>query len=662
MFKPLVGDGGSQIAVEVSPGVGDLSVLLPELDCAEPRNTLDVSGNFFWVRWCELGQATLSVNDTATGVGQSYPITVVEPTPTPMPTATPTPGPPHDPTVRFNDLWGASAVHQDYPEREHQIRELPWVADGLLYTEHRAARGLIYLALYGGDYFAKFMAYPWVAQGKNMPAIEATGLMAASYPEEFQKVIKHPTMSDGLDGQEVLILPTLRNVAEHNPALIEKLLDPDQVIVEKRHVDLPLTGSVELVIIRLEPGAERTMDLVEIAARTAEDLYQYPLPRRQIIHIFADAVLAGGSGHNRRDHIVNWPVYDNDSADRQRVISHLVHETTHYYQYGREGWVTEGVATFAEAWQITKDTDWPLVPSKPMCPYHDHIAEFEKLNVVAGEESDICHYSLGERVFQDLYRELGEETFREGLRRLYLLRVADDPRDDCQGPYMGLCHVATAFKAGITEETAQKVDQVLACWYYGDQAACPATGSSDPQTPLLGPLSGTIPHRPNYDGWELSRGFSIERDVMLEVTFENPEPPAGTHWIYGLYLKSMPGWSSHRIFLNSWGTWYHSYYSAATDRYGAIEGQSAPSIDRAPGGENQLRLIKIGDTGWLYINERFAGNINFTLGNMPAPSQVFLVLDDETEGVDLKRGHATHFRDYTIWKWHPDLFELPRDD
>ena len=98
MFKPVVGDGGSQIAVEVSPGVGDLSVLLPELDCAEPRNILDVSGDFFWVRWCELGQATLSVNDTATGAGQSYLITVVEPTPTPMPTATPTPPPTLAPT------------------------------------------------------------------------------------------------------------------------------------------------------------------------------------------------------------------------------------------------------------------------------------------------------------------------------------------------------------------------------------------------------------------------------------------------------------------------------------------------------------------------------------------------------------------------------------
>ena len=150
MFKPVVGDGGSQIAVEVSPGVGDLSVLLPELDCAEPRNTLDVSGNFFWVRWCKLGQATLSVNDTATGVGQSYPITVVEPTPTPMPTATPTstptPGPLHDPIVKFTDLWGANTVRQRHPDRERQIRELPWVADGLLYTERQAAQGLVYLA------------------------------------------------------------------------------------------------------------------------------------------------------------------------------------------------------------------------------------------------------------------------------------------------------------------------------------------------------------------------------------------------------------------------------------------------------------------------------------------------------------------------------------
>ena len=170
MFKPVVGEGTSQVAVELSPDAGDLSVLVPELDCDKPRNTLDLSGKFFWVRWCELGQATLSITDPDSGVGQSYPITVVEPTPLPP---TPTPGPPHDPVVRFDSLQGTFRLSWSMPERERQIRELPWIADGLLYAEHGAAQGLIYLALHGGDYFPKFMEHTWVVKGRNKPAMES---------------------------------------------------------------------------------------------------------------------------------------------------------------------------------------------------------------------------------------------------------------------------------------------------------------------------------------------------------------------------------------------------------------------------------------------------------------------------------------------------------
>lgn len=143
MFEPVIGDGVNQIVVGLSPGAGDLNILVPDLDCAESRNILAVPGSFFWVRWCKVGQASLSITDPDSGAGQTYPITVVEPSPTPVPAATPTPGPPHDPIIEFDSLREASALHLEMPERERQIRELPWIADGLLYTEHRAAQRLI---------------------------------------------------------------------------------------------------------------------------------------------------------------------------------------------------------------------------------------------------------------------------------------------------------------------------------------------------------------------------------------------------------------------------------------------------------------------------------------------------------------------------------------
>ena len=38
------------------------------------------------------------------------------------------------------------------------------------------------------------------------------------------------------------------------------------------------------------------------------------------------------------------------------------------------------------------------------------------------------------------------------------------------------------------------------------------------------------------------------------------------------------------------------------------------------GAENHFRLIVIEDKGWLYVNEKFLGYINFSLGNVPGES------------------------------------------
>ena len=39
-----------------------------------------------------------------------------------------------------------------------------------------------------------------------------------------------------------------------------------------------------------------------------------------------------------------------------------------------------------------------------------------------------CNYALGERLFVDLYRTLGEDDFRRGFTDLYLLSQVAEPR------------------------------------------------------------------------------------------------------------------------------------------------------------------------------------------------------------------------------------------
>ena len=555
------------------------------------------------------------------------------------------------------------------PEREQQIWELPWVANGLLYSESPAARGLVYLALYGGEFFPKFMEHPWVLEGKNKPAMESLGELARNNPEVFRNVVNHPTVRDGITDEEALIVATLENIAEDNPDLVEVLLDPTRVTLEKREINLPLARKVSLVIIRTQPGAAISMDLLETAVRIVEGNMALPLLRQQVIHLFEGTSSRSGGGNNSWSIITSRaPKYSesyllsNGSPAQNKLVTHFAHEVAHYYWRASESWINEGGADILKAVQDNAYTGWPFHYQRDPCPYFDNIAELEKLDAEPGDPEFSCNYSLGERLFHDLYGVLGEEDFQEGFRRLYLLRLQDDPADSCEGIRLGICHVEAAFKAGATEEASEKVDQVIACWYDGDKAACPDTDPADPLAPVFGPVSGSIPHLLDDGGYrERSRSFEQGGDVMIEFTFENPYPPKESDWEYGLYLRSSTG-SSHRIYLSSRKSWRHSYYSTEEDRYGRGRRDDAPGLDVSEGGENHLRLVKVGDTGWLYLNDRFIANINLKLGDITNADQISLITQDSDRGINHKEGEATHFRDFTIWKWHPSLFELPKED
>ena len=83
------------------------------------------------------------------------------------------------------------------------------------------------------------------------------------------------------------------------------------------------------------------------------------------------------------------------------------------------------------------------------CGYVRTIAELESLNITSEAGADsafICNYALGERLFLDLYRNLGEDVFRQGLRDLYMLSQ-EVQEDDAE---VGIEHVKDHLQ-GVTE-------------------------------------------------------------------------------------------------------------------------------------------------------------------------------------------------------------------
>ena len=63
--------------------------------------------------------------------------------------------------------------------------------------------------------------------------------------------------------------------------------------------------------------------------------------------------------------------------------------------------------------------------------------------------------------------------------------------------------------------------------------------------------------------------------------------------------------------------------------------------------KNHIRVILIDRAAWLYVNDRRMGILNFSLGDIPAPDWVGLVVDDfDGQGFRYSKGGSTKFEDF----------------
>ena len=363
------------------------------------------------------------------------------------------------------------------------IRELPWVQDGISGREARGVEGLIDLALYASDVFFELTKEQWVLEAKGrttMGTIDGLGWLAHREPEALDRIMTHPTFSDGVTDDEVNILAVLHSAQRYTPPLVDVLLDPDRVMLEERNVALPLAGDVELTMIRTQPGVERNMDLLERSVLAIESFMSAPFPASQVIWLFERALHPDASGQNFGSHVVTVPEYYDAEETIKSPFRHFIHEASHHYWSGGSArWITEGAATFLETIIESAATGWPLAMERQPCPSARYIAE--------DVEGD-CDYRFGERLFHDLYRNMDETAFRLAFRQLYFLSQYDDPNDGCDGVDLGICHVRAAFTADVSAATAATVEKVIARWYDGSEpfdTSHQDTSAVDPVIPFM---------------------------------------------------------------------------------------------------------------------------------------------------------------------------------
>ena len=186
----------------------------------------------------------------------------------------------------------------------------------------------------------------------------------------------------------------------------------------------------------------------------------------------------------------------------------------------------------------------------------------------------------------------------------------------------------------------------------------------NPKVPVFGPVSGSILHDPEDGYLAAYLGPKIQGDLMLEVTFEVPFAPNESHWNFGIMFRGGRNLYHQVEIISKFGGSYVHRRRAGTDS--ELRGRIAedlPGLNLQKDDKNHVRFIVIGQEGWFYVNDRRAAIIPFALGNLPNPDEIRLYVSDKTVyGYEYDRGGSTHFENFTVWRWHPSLFELPKDD
>ena len=371
----------------------------------------------------------------------------------------------------YPDIWG------DFMRKE-------WVQDGLTEVEGMIIASLCAMIFESAEHEASHRI--WVDM-INMPFLETVdsfddtvvSVLARSgggngFGERFVETMSYPIFSDGIsdeDARTIILLDIIENWRpDESGSLLSQLSDPD-LIVEERAIELPLAGETTLTIVRYRQPETPTMDFLERAVRFNEDYMGLPFPARWIVLYFDDEDSGVGIAHHG-SHIAmreeleiigpgGWGVH---------LPYVLIHETGHTYSMSAPAWVVEGAANFLvyvskREWvgpeAATKYASW----TSPQCYQLANLAELEKLNTSPGDPFFSCNYEFGVQLFVELYLTFGAEAFQHGFRSLYLKSQAEDPSDNCAGTKLEICHLAAAFKSGLSDELVAKVDEILSRRY-----------------------------------------------------------------------------------------------------------------------------------------------------------------------------------------------------
>ena len=372
------------------------------------------------------------------------------------------------------------------------VLSLGWVQDGIEDLEVDLINALASIANKDAGEALRIVGMPFLEtiEPPDISAMKSLRRLAAFRLEAFVSLMSHTALRDGISDDVAPIVATLDGVARTNPGLIDVLLDPSRVLLQRRIITLPLTGDVDLVIVRTGPGAARGMDLLEHSVRASEELMGIPFPTRYVGLLYENAVSGGFAGTNFGTHIAVLPKYDVDDGSYEAEFAPhaIAHEVAHYFWSGNADWIDEGIGDFMASSVENRRAGKTVGVTNDPCPYARSIAELEILAPNADADLDVfgCNYSLGERLFVDMSRTLGDDAIWRGLRELYAKSLVEDDADDLKGTSLDINHLWEVF------QSAPGAAVSIGRWYDGTEDYDLSQLDTGPVEPILTSINGRI--------------------------------------------------------------------------------------------------------------------------------------------------------------------------
>ena len=380
-----------------------------------------------------------------------------------------------DETTALRYLYRAGRYVDELADR---LVVKPWVQDDITADEAAVIRDLYLIARAQDEALEpatnakalQLVDMPFLesVERADAPAMESLRKLEGNNTARFLEVMSHPVLSDGITDEEAKAVALLWGTNTYKPEYVDDLLTQSGIFVEEKTIQLPLSGEVLLAVFRHRDQVTPSIDYLEHSVTFMEEIMANPLPVNYVALFFTDAIPEDVGGKFFRTHIGAKPDYDLVGATRWKHTPFAIaHEVAHYYWRGNKwDWTDEGLAVFLATLSENRRTGFPVEARKTPCASAATIGELEAMfSEETGTEGSSCNYPLGEAIFLDLYHSLGEDTFSQGLRRLYLKDLHDDPTDGCEGTQLRICHLISAFKTNVSEDVAAKVDEVVSRRY-----------------------------------------------------------------------------------------------------------------------------------------------------------------------------------------------------